>query len=67
VDVQIGTKDRTGKGPKWQRSGPNWTSTSVLDSKRTEVARDWSGCTPPLRRGPSPLIDNIWAMMFVWR
>jgi len=20
VDVQIGTKDRTGKGPKWQRT-----------------------------------------------
>jgi len=24
----------------------NWTSTSVLDSKRTEVARDQNGCTP---------------------
>jgi len=33
VDVQIGTKDRSDKGP-------NWTSTSVLDSKRTEVDKD---------------------------
>jgi len=44
VDVQIGTgtelaKDRSDKGP-------NWTSTSVLDSKRTEVDKDRSGCTP---------------------
>jgi len=53
-------KDRSDKGLKWMsksvlwtevdkdrtKKGPNWTSTSVLGSKRTKVAKDWSGYTP---------------------
>jgi len=46
------TKDRSDKGP-------NWTSTSVLDSKRTEVARDRSGCTP-YKSYYASLIHSCW-------